>query len=59
MFDILECVTRKNKHSLYSFIALLNTSNIESSSKIEFLHGDHRRKLIMVGRELVAGWLQL
>lgn len=54
MFDILERVTRKNKHSLNGLI-LLNTSNIKSSSEIEFLQGEHRRKLNMVGKEIVVG----
>lgn len=55
MFDILERVTRRNKHSFNNFIPLLNMSIMESSSQIEFLHGDCRRKLNIVGKELVAG----
>lgn len=55
MFDILERVTKKNKHSLNSFMPILNMSNMDSSSQIEFLHGDHRRKLNMVGKDLVVG----
>lgn len=55
MFDILERIPAKNKHSLNSFVPLLNMNNMENSSKIEFLHGDHRRKLNMVGKELLVG----
>lgn len=55
MFDILERVTRKNKHFLNSFIPLLHMSNMKGSSQIEFLHGEQRRKLNMVGKEIVVG----
>lgn len=52
MFDILGCIPAKNKHSLNSFIQLLNMSNMGSSSETEFLH---RIKLNMVSKELVVG----
>lgn len=52
MFDILDPDTRKNKLSLNIFIPLLYMRNMDSSSQIAFLH---RRKLNMVGKELVPG----